>query len=129
MLRDQHNSGDYWLDWVSTCNDEEAEEEDEKWAGRQIADFYHGLPEMAEIFRGCSADRVRAISWTTDREVALDFAGGHRGIRVKNPVLATAKVRKEDIFAAVTLRKESEVIIDPRRLRKLVVTPHTRRQE
>jgi non-ribosomal peptide synthetase component F len=47
--------------------------------------------------------------------VAEGFARGHRGIVVSDPVIATAQVYKRDILAIFIERKESEVLIDPRR--------------
>jgi hypothetical protein len=125
LLRERADEN--FLDWASSCDDtENADDEYDGLDGQKMATFYNGLPDIVEIYRGCSANRVRAISWTTDHETARRFAHGHRGIRVPSPVLAAAKVRKVDIFAVFTAREESEVIIDPRRLRKLVVTPHVK---
>ena len=45
---------------------------------------------------------------------ARGFAEGHRGLRVPDPILATASSR-EHIFAVFTDRKESEVLLDPAR--------------
>jgi hypothetical protein len=30
--------------------------------------FFDSLPDLIEVFRGCSRPRVRGVSWTTDRE-------------------------------------------------------------
>ena len=40
--------------------------------------LYDELDDLI-VFRGCSRQRVRGISWTTDRRVAKKFAVGHRG--------------------------------------------------
>jgi hypothetical protein len=40
---------------------------------------------------------------------------------VPDPVVAEAVVEREAVFAVLNERKESELLIDPRRLRKLVV--------
>jgi hypothetical protein len=74
------------------------------------------------IYRGCTRARVRGLSWTIDRAVAEKFARGHRGIPVAEPpVIAEAVVEREAVFVALHERNEGEVLIDPRRLRKLVV--------
>src|SRR5262249_22520233 len=39
--------------------------------------FFDALPSQVQVFRGCSASRVRAIAWTTSRAVAEGFARGH----------------------------------------------------
>jgi len=85
------------------------------------AAFYDSLPDEVAVYRGCSRPRMSAISWTTDRQVADIFARGHRGIRVPDPVIASAVIPKSAIFTVVTSRNESEVIVDPRRLRKLAL--------
>lgn len=87
------------------------------------ATFFDRLPDPVTIYRGCSRPRVRGVSWTTDRDVAAGFARGHRGIRVPDSVVAQAAVPKEAVFAVFTDRNESEVLVDPRRLRKLRLEP------
>jgi hypothetical protein len=67
------------------------------------------------------APHVRGFAWTTDRAVAEGFAGGHRGIRVPDPVIISAVIRKEHVFFATNDRSEHEVIVNPRRLRQLMI--------
>lgn len=86
--------------------------------------FYEGLPDLVPIFRGCSRQRLRGLSWTTNLEIAEGFARGHRNIRVPDPIVATAKIPKEAIFAVCVERGESELVINPRRLRTLTVTDY-----
>jgi hypothetical protein len=73
------------------------------------------------IHRGCTRARIRGLSWTIDRAVAEKFARGYLGIPVPDPVIAVAVVEREAVFVALHERNEGEVLIDPRRLRKLVV--------
>lgn len=82
------------------------------------------LPARIEIFRGCNVNRVRGLSWTTKRKIAEGFAHGHRGIRLEEPVVATAILPKEAVFTAIDNRQESELVIDPRRLAKLAYSPY-----
>jgi hypothetical protein len=56
-----------------------------------------------------------------DPMVAEGFARGHRIIPVPDPVVAEAVVEREAGFAVVKGRNESELLIDLRRLCKLVV--------
>jgi hypothetical protein len=73
------------------------------------------LPEQLTLYRGSSRSRIKgAISWTTDEDIAKKFAHGHRGIRVSDPVIATATINKADIFAATNERSEREVLCLPR---------------
>lgn len=46
------------------------------------------LPEHIRIYRGCSVERTYGFAWATDRNVAEQFARGHRGISVPEPVIA-----------------------------------------
>ena len=85
--------------------------------------FFEALPPQVQVFRGCSAPRVRAVAWTTDRAVAEDFARGHRGIRVPDPVVASAIIPKKHIFFVTDEREEKEIVLNPRRLRNIVVEP------
>jgi hypothetical protein len=81
--------------------------------------FFDDLPETVTVHRGCSRARVAGISWTTELSVAMQFARGHRGIRVPQPVIATAQVLKNEIFAVLTDRSESAVVCSPPRILKI----------
>jgi len=83
-----------------------------------------GLPDQIEVWRGCSRERVRGVAWTTDRMVAAGFARGHRGITVPDPVVASAVIPKKHVFFATNDRKELEIVLDPRRLRRLKIEPY-----
>ena len=85
--------------------------------------FFDTLPPLVQVFRGCSAPRVRGIAWSTERSVAEGFARGHRFIRVPEPVVASAVIPKEHIFFVTDERNEKEIVLDPRRLRKVIVEP------
>jgi hypothetical protein len=75
--------------------------------------FFDSLPNVVTIYRGCSRNRWRGISWTTDEDVAASFAHGHRSIPVPDPVIITADIPREWILAVSVDRDESEVIVDP----------------
>jgi hypothetical protein len=85
--------------------------------------FFYTLPSQVPVFRGCSASRVPAIAWTTSRAVADGFARGHRGIPVPEPVVASAIISKEHIFFVTDERAEKEIVLNPRRLREILVEP------
>jgi hypothetical protein len=40
--------------------------------------FFEALPLLVTVWRGCEAGRERGISWTTNREIASQFARGKR---------------------------------------------------
>jgi hypothetical protein len=74
--------------------------------------FFESLTNDITIFRGCSRERIKGLSWTTDAAVARKFALGHR-FRVRDPVLVTARIKKQEILAIITVRDESEIVCDP----------------
>lgn len=78
--------------------------------------FYAGLPPNVTLYRGADGTREHGISWTTDLEIALSFANGHRGIAVPNPTVFTAMVDKSDIWSVSVERSESEVLVSPAKL-------------
>lgn len=82
------------------------------------------LPPLVTIYRGCSRDRVRGLSWTTNRAVAVEFAEGHRGIRVPLAVVATAVLPRVKVFTVFSERSEDELLVDPDALRIVAIKPH-----
>lgn len=84
--------------------------------------FFDNLPDQVPVWRGCEAGRVRDLHWTTSPEVAGGFAHGKRCSN-KQPTLARALIPKHHILAAFVCRDENEIIVDPRRLRRLSATP------
>ncbi|MEO2014668.1 MAG: hypothetical protein ABGZ53_09880, partial [Fuerstiella sp.] len=73
--------------------------------------FYESLPDTVTIYRGCNLDRIDGLSWTTDEEVAVGFAKGHRSNRVPFPVVASTTVQKSEIYSVSDNREESEVLV------------------
>jgi hypothetical protein len=84
--------------------------------------FYEALPDPIPVWRGCERGRERGLHWTTNRALAEDFAQGKRCIN-KNPTVVAAEIPKQHVFAVFTSRQEEEVVVDPRRLRKLNAMP------
>jgi hypothetical protein len=80
--------------------------------------FYTGLPDRVSIWRGCERGRERGLSWTTDQAIAKEFARGKRCVN-EHPTLVTAEIPKQHIFGVFLGRGESELAVDPKRLRKL----------
>ncbi len=76
------------------------------------AEFFNSLPQTMIAFRGCAAECSRGLSWSTDQNVAKQFAVEHFG-RSSNQVLATAKIHKKHIFAVCVEEGLSEIIVDP----------------
>jgi hypothetical protein len=62
------------------------------------------------------------LYWTTDRAVAEGFAIGKR-YRNRVPTLVHAEIPKPHIFAVFVNREERDIVLNPRRLRKLSAAP------
>jgi hypothetical protein len=71
--------------------------------------WFDSLPDPIRVYRGCSRQRERAVSRTTDEAVALKFARGTRW-RNPHPVVVTGMVSKCEVVGVYTDRKESEVV-------------------
>jgi hypothetical protein len=80
--------------------------------------WFEFLPPLIPIYRGCQQGRERGLSWTTEIEIAKGFAQGKRCTNSK-PTLVNAVIPKPYVFGVFLDRKESEIVIDPRRLRRL----------
>jgi hypothetical protein len=85
---------------------------------RDARAFYDVLPPVVPVWRGCERGRERGLSWTTDRAVAEGFAIGKRCAN-EHPTLVRADIPKRHVFAVFVDRSESEIVVDPRRLRNL----------
>ena len=76
---------------------------------------------LLRIYRGGPPfGLTNGFAWTTDPKVARKFANG-AGVRVKQVggVVISGLVRHRDVIAYITNRHESEVIVDPRRVRNI----------
>jgi hypothetical protein len=63
------------------------------------------------VFRGQDSGVRIGLSWTTDRDVAANFARGHRGLFNPDPVVLTTTIAKSSIAFAVPERNEAEVVL------------------
>ena len=83
---------------------------------------YQELEDTVTVYRGVTSyngKNIKALSWTLDRDTAEWFA--HRfGEEGK---VYEAQVKKEHILALFTGRNESEVIVDPRHLERIMESP------
>jgi hypothetical protein len=89
--------------------------------------WFEGQGALIPIFRGCERGRERGLYWTIDPAVARGFAAGKRCIN-RNPTLASAYIPREHVFGVFISRKESEIVVDYRRLRRLKIEradPHS----
>jgi hypothetical protein len=85
------------------------------------------VPDAVEpvltIWRGCSRERMRGLSWTMSDRVAQQFARGHRNIPVPNPIVVRAEIAREHIFGFFDDREENEVLLDPDKLTQIEDEP------
>jgi hypothetical protein len=72
--------------------------------------FFDSLPDPVIIHRGSSGIFKSGVSWTTDKDMAEFFA---RRFADTDASVVTGRIRKEEIWAVFTGRKESEVLCDP----------------
>jgi hypothetical protein len=77
------------------------------------AAFYVSLSATVMVYRGSSTERAGGLAWTTSRAMAENFARGHRGLPVPDPVIVATKVPRDAILAVFIERDEAEVVIDP----------------
>ena len=64
------------------------------------------------VFRGCSKGREDGLSRTTSHDIASEFASGHRGIPVENPIVLQRTIQLTEVLFATNDREEFEVIPD-----------------
>ena len=78
------------------------------------------LADPVTVYRGVTdynAKNIRALSWTLDYDTAVWFA--HRF--GEDGMVYQAKIKKEHIFALLTGRNESEVVLDPKYLEDIAL--------
>lgn len=79
---------------------------------------FQELDDTLTVYRGVTSynsKRIKALSWTTDREIAEWFA--HRFD--EDGTVYEAEIDKSHVYAYFTCRDESEVIVDPEYLTNL----------
>jgi len=81
--------------------------------------FFSALPPLVSVWRGCEGGRERGLSWTTDQQIATKFAFGQR-CRNSAPTFVRAEIPKQHVFGVFLSRQESELVVDYRRLRKII---------
>lgn len=89
---------------------------------------FDALPVKITVYRGCSQYGMLGESWTLDRDIALKFTRGHRGIRTEDPYLYDAEISKNAIYLYCGARNEKEVLVNTRKLKKIHGTGYERRQ-
>jgi len=93
--------------------------------GERARKAFGELPEQITIYRGTvEAEDKNGFCWSLDRDQAVFFATKHFRFRVTDsvPVILTATVNRDDIFALMFERDEQEVMISPAILGEVEVT-------
>ena len=79
--------------------------------------MYESLPDEIKLYRGMYSDNYyRAVSWTTDIDVAEWFAN-----RFTSGYIVTATVHKTDVFCCYD--SEKEVVVNPTRISLTGIRP------
>ena len=76
------------------------------------------LTESFPVYRGYLGRRANGLSWTTDRKKAIWFARRFAKIGIGDPRLLSGIATKKDMLAYFTRREESEVVIDPKKVKE-----------
>lgn len=84
--------------------------------------FYDSLPDRITVYRGAAGAPEDVLGsglcWTTRRPVAEWFALRSASARKADPVVLTARVRKEEV--ALALAGECEIVVSPRKSRRIL---------
>lgn len=75
--------------------------------------WFDSLSDEITVFRGCERSNVQGLSWTTELDVAKNFASPNRGMSLIDPVIVSAVISKADAFFACNERNEFEIVHDP----------------
>lgn len=88
-------------------------------------EFLRALPEEVRIYRGCYEENKWGLSWTLTKSIAKGFPFLRRYKMKGQPLLISAKVRRENIIAVKLGRGELEIIAwKPKHLATTKITEH-----
>jgi hypothetical protein len=96
----------------------------EKWLmTREELAHFESLPDTVTIYRGSSTNKINGLSWTTDKDKAIWFGnrfnfGASQPPFNKECCLTTGQIAKADIFAVFLERRESEIVCDPKHVKR-----------
>jgi hypothetical protein len=82
--------------------------------------FFDELPPVVDAFRGCDRGRVPGLSWSPSQRLANGYAAKKH---LLHPLLERAKIRRSAIFAVCIEEGNCEIVVDPKHLRQILVTP------
>lgn len=76
------------------------------------------LPDQLTIYRGFGGDRGKGLSWTLDHDKAIWFAKRFHEVHGKSGRVLEGVCQKSDAFSHFTGREESEIVIDPEKVKR-----------
>lgn len=80
-----------------------------KYGQGESLQHWQGLPDEITIYRGCYAFNKKGVSWTLDKQLAVEFTNNHRYRHEGHlPALLTATVKKSQCFYFAD-REEQEI--------------------
>ena len=77
---------------------------------RENLKAFENLPRIVTVFRGQDRYQRAGLSWTLSRQVAEEFAIGHRGLHNEDPVVLEADVSRVSIASVSQDRQEEEIV-------------------
>ena len=76
---------------------------------------FASLPNVLNVYRGCSSMNMEGFSWTLDKKKAEWFANRIAEDEIDTLVIK-GKCNKSDVTALFLGRKEKEIVIDPKKV-------------
>lgn len=109
---DSENISEYFDDWLELWDQDIPNRHLCMDDAEQAA--LKALPATITIYRGFGHDVAsHGQSWTTDREKAVWFANRYQTHGGRQPMLATATIKKSKVIAYFLGRNESEIVVNP----------------
>lgn len=81
------------------------------------------LPAQLTIYRGFAGERGKGLSWTLDRDKAVWFAKRFHVLHGQTARVIEGTCQNSDVFAHFTGRGESEIVIDPEKVKRQKKVP------
>jgi len=82
--------------------------------------YFKSLPDDFTIYRGYSHYRAIGWSWTLIKKKAIWFAKRFAHSEKDAPTVLTGSVKKADVIAYFSSRKEREIIVDAEKFVKVI---------
>lgn len=113
----------FWLSMFTAPRFQKREAVENWFMDKEERALFKKLPETVTVYRGCSVNKVSGISWTTDKEKAKWFAMRYNFQNKSGPLdkeccVVEGQIAKSDVLAVILQRQESEIICDPKNVKR-----------